>query len=147
MIGDLSDPSHPVPDMLAPHEQFAQAMGRLGVGANTLVIAYDNMEFPLGSARLWWALKHYGHDRVSVLDGGLRQWQKEQRPISNEVPVVQPAAFVPTPRPGWIAPSRTWSQPLDERTQCSSTVSLPNCTRVVPTAICGDNVRGTFRAR
>ena len=104
MIGDLSDPSHPVPDMLAPSEQFARAMGRLGVGHDTLVIAYDNMGFPLGSARLWWALKHYGHDRVSVLDGGLRQWQKEQRPISNEVPVVQPAAsFVPKPRPGWLA--------------------------------------------
>ena len=103
MLGDLSDPSHPVPDMLVPSDEFARAMGRLGVGHDTLVIAYDNMGFPLGSARLWWALKHYGHDRVCVLDGGLRQWQQEQRPVSTEVPAVRPATFVPEPRQGWIA--------------------------------------------
>jgi thiosulfate/3-mercaptopyruvate sulfurtransferase len=103
MVADLSDPSHPVPDMLAPPEKFAEAMGRFGVGRDTLVVAYDNMGFPLGSARLWWALKRYGHDRVSVLDGGLRQWQNEHRPTSTEIPVVQPAKFVSKPRPGWLA--------------------------------------------
>jgi thiosulfate/3-mercaptopyruvate sulfurtransferase len=56
MISDLSDPSHRVPDMLAPAERFASVMGRLGVGSQTHVIAYDNMGLPLGSARLWWAL-------------------------------------------------------------------------------------------
>jgi thiosulfate/3-mercaptopyruvate sulfurtransferase len=61
------------------------------------------MGFPLGSARLWWALSYYGHDRVRVLDGGLRQWQHEQRPIATDVPVVQPAEFVPNRRLDWIA--------------------------------------------
>lgn len=56
MLADLSDPLHPVPDMLAPPEQFADAMGRLGVGNDTMVVAYDNMGVPLGSARLWSAL-------------------------------------------------------------------------------------------
>lgn len=73
MIGDLSDARHPVPDMLAPPEQFAAAMGRLGIGKDTLVVAYDNMGLPLASARLWWALSYYGHDQVRVLDGGLRE--------------------------------------------------------------------------
>jgi thiosulfate/3-mercaptopyruvate sulfurtransferase len=103
MIADLSDPDHPVPDMLAPPEQFARVMGRLGIGSDTLVVAYDNMGFPLGSARLWWALSHYGHDRVRVLDGGLRQWQAEQRAMSTDTPVVEPATFTPRVRPEWIA--------------------------------------------
>ncbi len=103
MISDLSDPSHTLPDMLAPPEQFAEVMGRLGVGPDTLVIACDNMGFPLGSARLWWALNYYGHAKVRVLDGGLRQWLNEQRPTSIAVPVVPPAKFEAKPRPSWLA--------------------------------------------
>jgi thiosulfate/3-mercaptopyruvate sulfurtransferase len=103
MIADLSDPEHPVPDMLAPPEQFARVMGRLGIGDDTLVIAYDNMGFPLGSARLWWALRYYGHDRVRVLDGGLRAWQTEGRPLSTDVTAPETARFTPRVRPEWKA--------------------------------------------
>lgn len=103
MIGDLSDPDHPVPDMLAQPEPFARVMTSLGIGDDTLVVAYDNMGLPLGSARLWWALSYYGHDRVRVLDGGLRQWQTEGRPLSTEVPKVEPARFTARPCPDWIA--------------------------------------------
>jgi thiosulfate/3-mercaptopyruvate sulfurtransferase len=120
MIGDLSDPDHPVPDMLAREDRFAQAMGRLGITNDTFVIAYDNMGFPLGSARLWWALSYYGHDYVRVLDGGLRQWQKEGRPLSTDVPVVHPATFSPRRRRDWIASKEDVIAALD----CSTTVII-----------------------
>ena len=103
MISDLSDRDHPVQDMLAPAEQFASAMGRLGIGNDTLVIAYDNMGLPLGSARLWWALSHYGHDRVRVLDGGLKDWIAEGRPISTDPVMPSPVHFTARSRPGWLA--------------------------------------------
>lgn len=103
MIADLSDRDHPVQDMLAPAEQFASAMGRLGIGNDTLVIAYDNMGLPLGSARLWWALSHYGHDRVRVLDGGLKDWVAEGRPISTDPVMPSPVHFTARSRPGWLA--------------------------------------------
>lgn len=103
MATELSDPDHPVPDMLAPPEAFASAMGRMGIGDDTLVIAYDNMGFPLGSARLWWALSAYGHDRVRVLDGGLRQWKNEGRELSTGIPEVVPATFTARWRPEWVA--------------------------------------------
>lgn len=103
MIGELSDPRHPVPDMLAPPEQFAAVMGRLGIGADTLVVTYDSMGLPLGSARLWWALSYYGHDRVRVLDGGLREWQAEQRPLSTDLPVPEAVSFRACARPAWLA--------------------------------------------
>jgi thiosulfate/3-mercaptopyruvate sulfurtransferase len=103
MIADLSDASHPVPDMLAPPEQFAAAMGRLGIGNDTLVVAYDNMGLPLASARLWWALSYHGHDRVRVLDGGLHEWRTEGRPLSTESVTAEPAQFTSRPRPHWLA--------------------------------------------
>jgi thiosulfate/3-mercaptopyruvate sulfurtransferase len=103
MIADLSDPQHPIPDTLVGPEQFARVMERLGIGNSTLVVVYDNMGFPLGSARLWWALSYYGHDRVRVLDGGLREWQSEGRPLSVEVPAPASATFAPRVRPEWKA--------------------------------------------
>lgn len=103
MIADLSDPHHPVPDMLVGPEQFARVMGRLGIGDETLAVAYDNMGFPLGSARLWWALSYYGHDRVRVLDGGLRTWQAEGRALATEVTMPNADTFTPRVCPEWKA--------------------------------------------
>lgn len=103
MISELSDPEHAVPDMLAPPERFAAAMSRLGVGDETLVVAYDNMGFPLGSARLWWALNYYGHDKVRVLDGGLRQWVREGLPLASDVPQVETSNFLASRNAAWLA--------------------------------------------
>lgn len=103
MSESLSDHSHPVPDMLAQPRQFSEAMGSLGIENDTLVVAYDNMGAPLGAARLWWALSHYGHDRVRVLDGGLREWQAEQRPLSTEIPEPKVSRFTACSRAGWLA--------------------------------------------
>lgn len=114
MIEDLSDPDHPVPDMLIGPELFEEAMRRLGIGNSTMVVAYDNMGLPLGSARLWWALSYYGHDRVRVLDGGLRQWEGEGRTLSTEVPSVRPAVFTARPRPDWIADKQQVVAALDD---------------------------------
>lgn len=114
MISELSDPKHPVPDMLAPPERFAAAMSRLGVGPETLVVAYDNMGFPLGSARLWWALNYYGHDKVRVLDGGLRQWVGEGRPVATDVPQIPVTTFSASPVSGWLASKEDVCDALDQ---------------------------------
>ena len=96
---DLSDMSrapaagrHPLPAA----EAFAQAAGRAGIGAGVLVVAYERGALG-GAARLWWLLRHYGHDDVAVLDGGLRAWKGPLRSGREEV---EPASFVPRPRAG-----------------------------------------------
>jgi thiosulfate/3-mercaptopyruvate sulfurtransferase len=74
---DLSDLSilpeiggrHPLPCA----EAFAAAAGRAGIGSDTFVVAYDE-GMTGGAARLWWLLRHFGHDQVAVLDGGLQAW-------------------------------------------------------------------------
>ena len=64
-----------------PPEKFAEMMESLGIGDDTLVVAYDNSR-SLYAGRLWWALTYYGHRNVKVLDGGWRKWVGEGRPIS-----------------------------------------------------------------
>jgi thiosulfate/3-mercaptopyruvate sulfurtransferase len=95
---DITDPDDPVPVQIAPPERFANLMGSLGIGDETHVVVYDHAGGQFAT-RLWWALTYYGHDRVSVLDGGWKKWTAEDRPTTAEVLTPEPAAFNPQPRP------------------------------------------------
>ena len=97
---DIVDPENPVPAQLAPPERFAALMGSLGIGDDAHVVVYDHAGTQFAT-RLWWALTYYGHDRVSVLDGGWKKWTDEGRPVTSETPSPEPATFTPRPRSGW----------------------------------------------
>jgi thiosulfate/3-mercaptopyruvate sulfurtransferase len=96
---DLAEPAgiggrHPLPGA----ERFVAAMSRAGVDSQTLVIAYD--DGAAGAARLWWLLRHFGHARVALLDGGFARWQASGRPIETGPGTLPPATrFQATPRP------------------------------------------------
>jgi thiosulfate/3-mercaptopyruvate sulfurtransferase len=96
---DIVDPADPVPAQIAGPEAFAEAMAVRGVGDSTHVVAVDHTGGQFAT-RLWWALKYYGHDRVSVLEGGWNRWVEEERPEASG-PVHPPrAVFTPRVRPG-----------------------------------------------
>ena len=77
---------HPLPEA----EDFAQAASRAGIGDGVFVIAYGNMG---GPERLWWLLRHFGHDDCAVLE--LDAWHG---PLTIGEEPVEPAAFTPKPR-------------------------------------------------
>jgi thiosulfate/3-mercaptopyruvate sulfurtransferase len=97
---DITDPDHPVPAQIAPPDRFATAMISLGIGDDTHVVVYDHAGGQFAT-RLWWALIFYGHDAVSVLDGGWAKWTAEGRPTTAEIPRPKPAVFTPRPRSDW----------------------------------------------
>jgi len=88
---------HPLPEP----ERFEAAARRAGIGPDTLVIAYDEAAEG-GAARLWWLLRHFGHERVSVLDGGLRGWRDQGGALEAGAEQPQGAAFTARPRQGDI---------------------------------------------
>jgi thiosulfate/3-mercaptopyruvate sulfurtransferase len=88
---DLSAPPgpggrHPLPS----EEQFAAAASRAGIGPGVFVVAYGTMG---GAERLWWLLRHFGHDDTAVID--LTAWHGPLRAGKEEI---EPAQFVPRPR-------------------------------------------------
>ncbi len=94
---------HPLPQP----EVFAAAMARAGIGDETYVIAYDDMG-GANAARLWWLLRYVGHERVSLLDGGISQWIKEGRPLETNTPEVLPAQLTPgAPHRDWVVDKET----------------------------------------
>jgi thiosulfate/3-mercaptopyruvate sulfurtransferase len=95
---DIVDPDDPVPAQLAPAELFAQAMAERGIGDGTHVIAVDHQGGQFAT-RLWWALRYYGHDAVSVLDGGWNRWVEEGLPVESGQTTPAPVPFHSRPRP------------------------------------------------
>jgi thiosulfate/3-mercaptopyruvate sulfurtransferase len=83
---------HPLPSA----GEFAQAAGRAGIGAGVLAVAYDQ-GMTGGAARLWWLLRHFGHDDVAVLDGGIRSWLG---PLEQGEAEVEAVTFEARPRGG-----------------------------------------------
>ena len=95
---DLSDADaegpgrHPLPTAGA----FARTLGRLGIGPDHTVVAYDSSGGAIAS-RLWWMLQSIGHGSVFVLDGGYPAWERAGLPLTTEVPSV---SHVPYPASG-----------------------------------------------
>jgi thiosulfate/3-mercaptopyruvate sulfurtransferase len=65
-----------LPHMLPSAEKFASDMQALGVSNKSHVVCYDAAGL-FSAARLWWMLKSFGHNNVSVLDGGLPKWLRD----------------------------------------------------------------------
>src|SRR3972149_3918981 len=68
---------------------FAALMGRLGIGDDHTVVAYDDNAHI--APRLWWVLNYYGHPTVKVLNGGFPRWAAEGRPVTAALPAPPPA--------------------------------------------------------
>jgi thiosulfate/3-mercaptopyruvate sulfurtransferase len=132
---DMSAPAgkggrHPLPGA----DDFARAAGAAGIGADTLVVAYGTMG---GAERLWWLLRHFGHDACGVID--LDAWHGPLRGGEETVP---PARFVPVERDDDTIDADTVIQHLDDLVVVDTRVPTrfrgePNPTDRVPGRIPG----------
>ena len=81
-INQVADRANPVPHMLPSAAEFGRAMTELGVGRDDRIIVYDNS--PLRTAaRGWFMFRHFGAERVAILDGGFQRWRSEGHPIES----------------------------------------------------------------
>ena len=90
----VSDHTSPLPHMLPSPEDFASAMGALGVSNDMRVVVYDGAGL-FSAPRLWWMLRTFGHDKVAILDGGLPKWTAEGRPLDTGEAQPTARSFIP----------------------------------------------------
>jgi thiosulfate/3-mercaptopyruvate sulfurtransferase len=108
---DLSDLSvtgqgrHPLPSA----EGFVAAASRAGVGTGVFVVAYGSVG---GAERLWWLLRHFGHDDCAVLRGGIDAWGGPLRAGEEEI---EPAEFIARVRSGDTASAEELARRLADR--------------------------------
>lgn len=94
-IDALSDEAAPFPHTLPAPDVLAARFAALGIGNEHAVVVYDGSGQHFSAPRVWWMLRSMGHTRVAVLDGGFPKWQREERPVTTEVPTPMPAQFTP----------------------------------------------------
>jgi len=91
-IDAIADPASSLPHMMPDEATFERHMNSLGISNDHHVIVYDSVSM-MTSARVWWALRAFGHDRVSLLDGGAVKWRAEGRALSADAAEIGDTSF------------------------------------------------------
>ena len=82
-IDKISDLKTNLPHMLPSKSKFEDKVRGFGVNQNSLIVVYD-IKGIFSSPRVWWMFKYFGHKNVFVLNGGLKKWLREKKPITNK---------------------------------------------------------------
>ncbi len=85
----LHDTENPIAHFLIDGDRFADLMGSIGLRNDQRVVIYDDGN-SLFSARMFYALELYGHDKIHILNGGFAAWESagfELATIPREFPV------------------------------------------------------------
>ena len=104
-LDGVSDQASSLPHMLPPEQQFAEAVGALGLSEDKTIIVYDGAGF-FSAPRVWWTFRVFGARDVRVLDGGLPAWMADGYPVTSNATKVRPTAFNACYDAGMVADMR-----------------------------------------
>jgi thiosulfate/3-mercaptopyruvate sulfurtransferase len=104
-IDAVSDTSSPTPHMLPTAEAFGRAMEEQGINRTDRIIVYDNSPTRT-AARGWFMFRHFGAERVCILDGGFQKWIAEGRATESGEPRPRKASFDAVERPAEVVTLR-----------------------------------------
>jgi thiosulfate/3-mercaptopyruvate sulfurtransferase len=101
-IDEIADHSTGLPHMLPSPEDFAVAVGKLGIGDQDTVVAYDGHGM-FSSPRVWFTFRLFGADKVFILEGGLPKWMAEGRALESGPVTPAPKVFAARKRGDVVA--------------------------------------------
>ena len=80
-------------------EKLKDTFEKLGVSDDSRVVVYTTAWYPM-AGRAYYTLDYLGHgDHTALLDGGIDEWRKENRQISQDVPKITRGSFTPHVHP------------------------------------------------
>jgi len=100
-VNTIADPNDPRPHMYPSAEQFAREVSALGISSGDTVVAYDSGAW-VAAPRAWWMFLSFGHPDVKVLDGGLKKWRAEGRPVDSGEVEPKPGQFEAKLDPNYV---------------------------------------------
>lgn len=95
---------HPLPSI----EKFSKILTNLGISPDNHIVIYDDKSAAIASARLWWMLTAIGHEKVQVLNGGLKEALRVGYPTSSGKET--PAKVAPYSIANWKLPIKTMNE-------------------------------------
>jgi thiosulfate/3-mercaptopyruvate sulfurtransferase len=91
-VDAIADHSSSLPHMFPDAEQFGRDVGALGISNADTVVLYDSGGW-VAAPRAWWMFLSFGHDKVRIVDGGLKKWVAEGHPVQGGNKMIKPATF------------------------------------------------------
>lgn len=92
-IDAISEQNTDLPHMLPDPDDFAEAVGKLGISDQDTIVIYDGPGL-FSAARAWWMFRVMGAENVKILDGGFDRWKEARRPLeTGSAKAPQPARF------------------------------------------------------
>ena len=91
-IDEICDSDQSLPHMMPAPEKFANRVRLLGLGDGNRIVVYDSGT-GMAAPRVWWMFRAFGHREISVLDGGLAKWRREDRPVKDLPPMPRTRHF------------------------------------------------------
>ena len=135
---------------LPPLEQVVEVFRQAGISNDLHVVLYGT---PIPTARAFVTLEHLGHERVSILDGGLFAWREAGRDVATGPVSGERGAFEPRPRndvfgtrPGWTNVATRPDTPFSTAAPTTNTPA-PTTGATAPTARATSPARGTSTGR
>ena len=105
------------PKMMPPVEALEKLIGGLGIDNDThvvLVVTGRGAGEMASATRVYWTFKALGHDKVSILDGGLVAYaQNRKNPLENKINKPSPKTFKANPRADYIVTAEQLKDMLD----------------------------------
>jgi len=82
-VNAIADTSTDLPHMLPGPDQFAAAVGALGIADTDTIVVYDHYDGTgvFTAPRVWWTFRIFGAKNVFILDGGYPAWKAQGRPL------------------------------------------------------------------
>ena len=87
-INKHSDKDSLHPHMMPNSDYWTRMLWKFEIKNDDHIVVYDFSDV-YSSCRLWFSLKYFGHEKVSVLDGGFQKWLKEKRPTTKKIEKVE----------------------------------------------------------
>jgi thiosulfate/3-mercaptopyruvate sulfurtransferase len=91
-IDAIADPNSSLPHMMPDEATFEGYMKTLGISNDQHIVIYDDVSM-MTAPRVWWTLRAFGHNRVSLLNGGQVKWQAEGRSLTANASTVPETNF------------------------------------------------------
>ena len=82
-IDNVSNRKTYLPHMTPSENFFQKTIRSFGVNNDSIIIIYDTLGI-YSSPRVWWLFKYFGHEKTFILNGGLKKWLKENKPITKK---------------------------------------------------------------
>lgn len=94
-IDAIADLTSNLPHMCPKPEIFAASMESMGIAHDHHIVIYDDAGI-FSAPRVWWTFRALGHNKVSVLDGGLIKWVTENRTLTKKIPLYPDTTYKAT---------------------------------------------------